>query len=139
MIRRMLKKKDLEMNDMIGAIIRNDITAVKQLLDSGTDINKQDGAGFTALHFAAQENNFGIAKLLIERGADLEIRDVYGNTPLIRAVSSSKGKGEIIDLLLQHGADMNVKNDYGVSALEDAKNIGNYNIFQFFEKYIDKK
>ncbi len=139
MIRRMLKKKDLEMNDMIGAIIRNDITGVKQLIDSGTDINKQDGAGFTALHFACQENNIELVELLIERGAELEIRDVYGNTPLIRAVSSFRGNGEVIDYLLSKGADMNVKNDYGHSAIEWAKNVGNYNIVQFFEKYIDKK
>lgn len=81
------------------------------------------------MHYAAQGNLTDIAKLLIENGADLEVKDNYGNTPLSRATFSSRGYGDLIKLLLSYGADRN----NGVGPLKLANTIANYNIKQFFE------
>ena len=47
----------------------------------------------------------GVAKLLLENGADVNARDENGNTPLKIAINS--GKEDMIEFLLAHGADAN--------------------------------
>ena len=48
-------------------------------------MNIEDGE--TPLHTASYWNRIETAKLLIDRGADLEAKDVEGRTPLHRAQS----------------------------------------------------
>ncbi len=51
------------------------------LLDAGVDINARRGDGVTALHQAAMEGDRGLVDALLERGADLTLRDhVYDGT-----------------------------------------------------------
>ena len=53
---------------------------VEYLLDAGVDIAASDG--MTALHEAAGHGHLSLVDLLIERGAPLEKRNVYGGTVL---------------------------------------------------------
>jgi len=60
-----------------GALLRKaamngDVSRVRALLDSGTDVNAQGEGGYTALSNAASNGHVSIVKLLIERGADLD-------------------------------------------------------------------
>ena len=50
------------------------IEAVRQHIAAGTDVNIKDDDGFTALYFAAQEGQKEIAELLIEKGADVNVK-----------------------------------------------------------------
>ena len=51
------------------------------LLDAGVDINSRRGDGATALHQAALDGDTGLVHELLERGADLSLRDrVYDGT-----------------------------------------------------------
>lgn len=120
------------MDNLIDAIVNNDLNAIEQLLRNGADINKKYEYDYTPLHVAVQENNIDIVKYLLENGAGLENRDIYGNTPLIRAVSSFRGNGDIIEYLLANGADKDTKNNSGISALEWAENVANYDIVKYF-------
>lgn len=52
------------------------------LLALGVDANAPDGAGMTALHYAAQLGRGGLLQALIQFGADPEQRAVNGQTPL---------------------------------------------------------
>jgi ankyrin repeat protein len=129
----MAKKKYYERPDIIEAVINNDINKVKRLINLGCDIDIQDRDGWTALHFAAHENNFAITKMLLDNGAAVDLKEIYGNTALFKAVFSSRGNGDIIKLLLDHGADRNLKNNYGVSPYDLAHLIANYPVAQFLE------
>lgn len=63
------------------------------LLDHGgnPDLKTWDGYdGITPLHAAANAGRYAEAKILIERGADLTVRDAEGLTPLERARKSNK-------------------------------------------------
>ena len=60
----------------------------------------------TPLHLAANSGHNSVAKLLIEKGADLEAKDFKGRTPLYRVMVYYTDTG-LIKLLLDKGADPN--------------------------------
>jgi ankyrin repeat protein len=59
---------------------------VEYLLDQGCVVNHRDGTGWTALHYAAMLGDLEHAQLLFRFGAQLDLRDVDGNTPADLAV-----------------------------------------------------
>jgi ankyrin repeat protein len=119
--------------DFLESIIEMNFENAKQSLNTGTDVNISDSNGWSALHFAAQNNDIRIGKLLLESNADLDLQDNYGNSPLWRATFSSNGKGEFISLLLANGANRNLKNFSGISPIELAKTIANYDMLSFYK------
>lgn len=69
------------------AAARTNIDAVQLLLDLGADVNGKDGGGATPLHWAAHADAAEMARLLIARGALIDVRDsTYKATPLGWAV-----------------------------------------------------
>ena len=92
------------------------IEAVKQHLAAGTDVNTKGGwKEGTPLHYAANKE---IAELLIAKSADVNAKNVVGETPLHDAVG--QGHKEIVELLIANGADVNAKNDDGRTPLDSA-------------------
>lgn len=57
----------------------------QHLLDYGADVAAQDGHGQSGLHYAALGGYIDILELLIVNGAPLEVRNVWGGTPLGQA------------------------------------------------------
>jgi len=115
------------------AVVDRNLERVKELVRQGMKVNFADRNGWTALHFAVQNNDAETARFLLDSGAAVDPKDSYGNTPLLTAVFNSRGNGELIELLRQRGADAESKNKSGVSPVSLARNIGNYNIAQFFD------
>ena len=70
-------------------------------------INQKDANEKTALHWAATGGHLAIARLLLEKDADVNAKDRYNETPLYGA-AVSKNEG-LIRLLLKKGADVNAK------------------------------
>jgi uncharacterized protein len=99
----------------LNAVINNNMPIVKYLLDNGANIQIQDNLGYSALHYASQNYSIEMTKLLLENGSLIDAVDAHGNTPLGRAVFSSRGRGEVIQLLISAGADkMKKKQSRGV-------------------------
>ena len=65
-------------------------------------------------------NNFQIVKVLIENGADINARNNYGQTPLHWIRNDNL---EIAKLLIESGADVNAKNNKGNTPLHNVWNI----------------
>jgi len=109
------------------------IEAVRQALDLGVDVDLPltvDNAfgkvykrrltsagldGATPLYIAAQRGRRDVVALLMERGADPNIRTSNGSTVLMAAAQSSDP--EIAIMLLGNGSDINATNEFGESPL----------------------
>jgi cytochrome c len=83
---------------------KGDIAAIAAALDAGANVNEPDGYA-TPLYYAVSRQHLDAAKLLIERGADVNAGSKIGGPPLMAA--AAKDKLELITLLLAHGADPN--------------------------------
>jgi ankyrin repeat protein len=93
------------------------------------DVNARNNYdGETALIRAVENGNSEIVATLVEAGADMNIRDNYGNTPLIRA--SMIGEEYILEVLLDLGADVNAQSNAGDTALIMASRRGHYDIVE---------
>ncbi|XP_076995562.1 ankyrin repeat domain-containing protein 31 isoform X2 [Tamandua tetradactyla] len=81
-------------------------------------ITKRPMRGESQLHLAARRGNLSLVKVLIESGADVNLKDDAGWTPLHKA--SSEGYNDIIVELLKAGAHVNSENLDGIPPLHDA-------------------
>ena len=120
---------------LCDAVLFNDIDMFRKLINEGVDINERDYNNLTALWYAAQCVRYEMAKILIEHGADLEVKDKYGNTLLYEAVYRYKRApdGKLIKLLVDAGADVNAENNYGVSPLGLARMAGDFPYLDMLE------
>ncbi len=66
-----------------GRRLEHDIDAVRALLAAGADAKAKNDAGATALMWAIPDRP--IVSLLLERGADVNVKTTDGRTPLLRA------------------------------------------------------
>jgi len=111
-----------------------DTALIKSLLDEGADINAKDG-DFTLLMKAATEGYLKTAKLLIDKGAEVDARTNEGTSALM--VASSGGYTKIVELLVNAGANAKIKNNMGYTAEMYAKEKGYTNIVQMLNKVGD--
>jgi cytohesin len=98
------------------------VPAVEFLLAVGADPGEQtqsesDG-GVSPLHEAARAGKEAVARLLLDRSVDVNVRTEAGETPLLWA--SSRGGASIVKLLLSRGADPAIDCDYSFSCLHEA-------------------
>jgi hypothetical protein len=87
----------------MAATRKGDLAQVKALLDKGASVNSKSSYGQTPLFFACDRGNMEIAKLLIERGADVNVEDTFYHASAI-SWAAQKKRYEIVTLLLDHGA-----------------------------------
>lgn len=108
---------------LIEAVKRGDQAAVKSLLREHAPVNAAAGDGSRALHWAAYEDNLGIAKLLIAAHADVNASTrLQGLTPLFMACQA--GNAAMIELLVSKGANPNQANPLGTTPLMVAASSG---------------
>jgi len=100
---------------LIIAASRNDKDMVELLLENKANINAQDNSGWSALHRVAalQASQFatdfaGVAILLLNSGADVNLRDKSGKAPLspllAKAEVPDSNPAKLAGLLRKHGA-----------------------------------
>lgn len=89
------------------------------LVESGGKTDKKDSDGRTPLCMACICNQTPIVKYLVQvAGADVNVSDNYGNSPLIQSINSGLSLNyDLIKILLNGGADPNHKNHHGLSPL----------------------
>jgi ankyrin repeat protein len=99
-------------------------------------INARDGVGSTPLLRASEGRYFedgSVLGLLLAHGADINVQDEDGWTPLYLA--STRGTLEAVRLLLKHGADVEVKNNNGKTALQEAAARGHDDVVKLLREH----
>ena len=86
-------------------IATNNINEIRNLIDTGANVNEPDENGFTPVMIAANGQNPEILKTLIKAGADVGAIFKYGETPLMQAARGWCANPEIVKILLNAGAD----------------------------------
>ena len=75
---------------------------------TGNGVNKRNDDGETRLYRAARSGNIKEVKRLLNNGANPDVPDAHGLTPLHQA--AYWGETEIVDLLIKAGANVNAEN-----------------------------
>ena len=88
---------------LFEGVAAGDVGAVAALIDAVPDlVHARDVQGATALHHAAFDGNRSLMQLLIDRGADLNARDLqYGATPAGWAIHFLRERGALLAIEIE--------------------------------------
>ena len=121
-----------------GAVGSGNFEVVRKLIEydpAYIHAGEEDG-GVTPLHWTSNGNNFkdgSVLRVLLEHGADINVQDDDGWTPLHRA--SYDGALEVVRVLLEHGADVEVKGEDGMTALQEAADYGRDKVVELLREH----
>jgi|GEM_PF-2401740 len=108
-------EQPLENGDTLLLIVRSDEMAYYVMENFECDFTATDEYGASPLHYAAYyELSAEVLKLYIENGADVNLQDSDGITPLMNAVPVT----ENVRLLLDNGADVSIEDYDGYTAYD---------------------
>lgn len=110
----------------LEAIKKGDGNAVNQMLGEPgqrlVDVRDRS-SGETALHIVARRGDALYTRFLLGKGADANVRDPRGNTPLMVAIDANAGS--VVDALVGGHANVNLANSAGETPLIRAVQLRN--------------
>ena len=107
-----------------SAVIEENLELCETLLKNGANVNQLYHSSTPLTYYLMNINTnlekdcLSIPILLLKYGADVNIGDVVGFTPLIRACQ--RNNVELCKLLIDHGSKMDVQDHYGWTPLHHA-------------------
>ncbi len=138
------KHKDKNGNTLlhVAAHLQNPV-CLEKLMKSGANLNAEDNNRDTPLHLALRQykierswfgkNEPQCAKILLDRGAEVEGHGAGGRTVLHEA--ASRGAIDIIEFLLKYNVNINMTDNAGKTVLHEAASKGNTDMIKFLLKY----
>lgn len=106
------------------AISRQNLKIARALLEKRPNLNFQDRNKMSSAHFAIDNNSMDMLKFCLDNGQNIELKDTFGWTLLMRAIIM-QCDAEIVQYLLEKGADISVVDKNGLSCFDHVKLIGN--------------
>ena len=110
------------------AAAKGNLAITEKLLDHGAAIDVGDDTNWTPLHVAAFRHREDIVRLLIARGANLDIQTTDSHkTALFLAtqlMQTTEQNTEVAALLLENGASPNIQNTEGLTPLHNVVEYG---------------
>ena len=109
---------------LLDAAYANDVAAARKLIADGADVNVKDDSEQSAYLIATSEVGPGaeLLELTLANGAEVNAKDSYNGTGLIRA--GERGFADICRRLLEAGIDKDHVNRLGWTALLEAVMLG---------------
>jgi hypothetical protein len=129
-----------ETNLLNMAMHKNKMGVFKHLLSlKGIDVNAPNETGIPSIHFAAHISDTDYINELLRHGANINSKDVNGNTPLHVAVIASHGENPeprfaVVKFLLDNDADINAKNNHDGTALDIATELSKHSMSEDVNK-----
>ena len=118
------------------AIEEDKMEMVEIMLENGIhpdESRPSDGRYLTALQVACDYGRADIVRLLVEKGANVEIKDDENKTPVIHAIESNSL--DVVQYLLDFGCDRDRVDDNGWTYLHFAAYHGHLEIAQLLMRY----
>ena len=149
------EQREASKTTLMEAARKENVEALRKLLNAGENVNARDYDGDTALIYAVRENTNEVVRFLIDSGgyvneATLEaaverkdfdilrtiLKKEFDRDTLNRLLSNiySDTNSGVIRMLTEAGADINHKNSYGKTLLMDSAELENAN--PDFVKYL---
>ena len=115
------------------AVADRNIETVKSLIRDGADVNQLGHFSVegSALHVAVRTNQPEIARLLLNSGAMVDIRDQHDYTPLHNAAWN--GDLEMVKILLSSGANITARHYSGDTPLSCAYDNNKVEVIEFIK------
>jgi ankyrin repeat protein len=117
-----LAQGEIQMAPLAKAAMSGDVSTMRSLLAAKPDVNQVTPYGDTPLHLTLRRNSLerrqghvAVVDLLVSRGADVNIRNRRGVTPLMEAADT--GDTEAVAYLVRHSASINQSDDEGRTPL----------------------
>ena len=82
-------------------IENGDIVGLEVLIEFGIDVKIIN----SHIHHVVERGQMDVVKLLVKSGADVNVKDDHGRTPL--SIAAAKGHLDLVRFLASHGADTN--------------------------------
>ena len=114
---------------------RNNRTAVMEILIAkGADIEARE-QGYTPLMFVTRTSGpFEALELLVKKGANINLPDSLGNTPLDNAIIYANADNRAIDLLLARSPEINKAPERLAWILSAAARRGHVRLFEYYRE-----
>jgi ankyrin repeat protein/uncharacterized caspase-like protein len=117
-------------NNIFDAIKDGNITDVKSITKNNRSSLKETDSNLnSALHIAAENQNPDIVNYLLDQGADVNHKNLWGENPIYSSIRMNNI--EIIKTLIKNGGNVNAKNNHGESPLHIAVSIGNIEVIDY--------
>jgi hypothetical protein len=109
---------------LLAAAYAGETEAARELIEQGADVNAKDGTEQSAYLIATSEvgEDPALLELTLANGADVDAKDSYNGTGLIRA--AHRGYPEIVERLIGAGIELDHVNRLGWTALLEAIILG---------------
>lgn len=119
-------------NPLIQSVYERESGKVAALLDFGHDINVRGKGDATPLIVACDMGYFSTSDFLIREGANVNVQDYFGMSPLMYA---SMIDIKLVNLLINSNADISMVNKWGKSAKDIAKYLEKFDIVALLDFY----
>ncbi|XP_046848152.1 ankyrin-3-like [Xenia sp. Carnegie-2017] len=106
-----IRRTDVNQPDSNGCtalfycIQKDRVVLVRDLINAGANVNQQaileEGIKITPCHVAAKYDRKECLKILLDNGADANVKNLFGQTPLHMA--ARRKLNDVIDILINHG------------------------------------
>ena len=115
------ERKQNEESLLYTAVVYDEPGIFQALLDAKANVQADNGYGYPVLHFAASVGRTDCVKRLLKAGANVNLKDQSGKTPLHAAIeSNNENSNEIVKILIEAKAELNVKDEEGKTPLSIA-------------------
>lgn len=110
---------------LLDAAEGGELEKVKALLEQGVPINQTSSLkfGWTPLIAAIYHNETNVVHYLIEAGADVNLPDRSGETPLMWAAIWGDEGIPVVRDLISHGARLDTKDKFGSTVFDAARSV----------------